>query len=282
VEAGTGSSIHIASEPAQREAAAGTGAGADVGVITVIPEATQAVAARLGLRPESKNGLIFNCGSVNVPGKTVTVAACQLLKQGERSVGPALEHLRKNYDPQIIVLADIAGGIQRQVHLGEVVISTQVVSYDLRKETAGRTFRRGDEWQAPAEIGHAVNRFFADHGYPAKITGMLWRGEGIVRVHESPVGSGNAVVAYRDSEIVRYLLDYNDKILDVDMESGGLAHALHDLPVTQRPTGWLVIRGISDHADEKKNNRYRRAACFNAAATIYALLPYLPAQRDCP
>jgi adenosylhomocysteine nucleosidase len=276
IEAGTGSKIHITGRKAGQEAAAESDEGVDIGVITVIPEATQAIAGRLGLRPETKNGLTFNCGSVDAGGKAFTVAACQMLKQGERSVGPALEQLRKNHNPQIIVLTDIGGGIQRQVRLGEVVISTQVVGYDLRKETPDGTIRRGDEWQAPAEIGHAINDFFKDNGYPAEIEGRLRKGEGHIRIHESPVGSGNAVVASKDSEIVKWLLAYNDKILAIDMESSALAHALHDLPATERHRGWLIIRGISDHADEKKNDKYRRIACFNAAATLDALLPYLP------
>jgi adenosylhomocysteine nucleosidase len=276
IEAGTGSTIHITSRKARQEAAAESGEGVDIGVITVIPEATQAVAGRLGLRPEIKNGLTFNCGSVDVGGKTFTVATCQMLKQGERSVGPALEQLRHNYNPRIVILADIGGGIQRQVRLGEVVISTQVVGYDLRKETPDGIIHRGDEWQAPAEIGHAINDFFKDNGYPAEIEGRLPKGEGYIRIHESPIGSGNAVIACKDSEIVKWLLAYNDKILAVDMESSALAHALHDRPSADRRCDWLIIRGISDHADEKKNDKYRRIACFNAAATLDALLPYLP------
>ena len=276
MKAGEGSSINVTRPSPDSAAAQRSGQGVDVGILTVITEETQAVAQVLGLEPESKNGLSFNCGTVSGAARPITVAACQMLKQGEHSVGSALEHLKRNFSPHIVVLTDIAGGIQPDARLGEVVISTRVVSYDLRKETPERVIRRGQEWQAPAEIGHAVNQFFADHGHPAAISGMLRKGTGNVRVHEGPVGSGNAVIAHRDSDIVKYLLAYNDKILHVDMESGGLAHALHDQPAAERPSGWLVIRGISDHADEKKNDTYRYIASFNAAATLEAILPYLP------
>jgi adenosylhomocysteine nucleosidase len=210
----------------------------------------------------------------------ITVAACQLLKQGEPAVGPALDHLKRNYRPQIVVLVDIGGGIDPRVRLGEVVISTRIVGYDLRKETPGRVIHRGQEWQASAGIGHAVNTFFADKGYPAEVSGMLRKGTGQVRVHEGPVESGNAVIAHRDSEIVQYLHAYNDKILDVGMESGGLGQAIHDQLAGEQPSSWLVIRGISDHANEAKDDRYRYIAAFNAAATLHAVLPYLPVRPN--
>ena len=273
---GNNASINVGTASAGRPEPEKPGQPTQVGILTVIPEETQAVAQVLGLEPDGSKGPSFNCGTVGGRDQPITVAACQLLKQGESAVGPALDHLKRNYRPQIVLLADIGGGIDPGVRLGEVVISTRVIGYDLRKETPGRVIHRGQEWQAPAEIGHAVNTFFAEHGYPAEVNGMLRKGTGKFRVHEGPVGSGNAVIAHRDSEIVQYLRAYNDKILDVDMESGGLGHTIHDQPPGEQPSSWLVIRGISDHADEAKDDRYRYIAAFNAAATLHAILPYLP------
>ena len=153
----------------------------------------------------------------------------------------------------------------------------RVVCYDLRKETSQRIIRRGQERQAPAGIGHAVNRFFADHGEPATITSQIpGTAPSLIRVLNGPVGSGNAVIAHRDSEIVSYLHAFNDKILAVDMESDGFSQAFHDRPHAKQPSGWLVIRGLSDHADEQKNDDYHHIAASNAAAVLRELLPYLP------
>jgi adenosylhomocysteine nucleosidase len=273
-----GNNSSITTRPASHRASAAQTPSprVDVGVLTVIPEETQAVAQVLGLEPDDSKSPSFNCGTVDGRDQPITVAACQLLGQGEPAVGPALGHLKRNYRPQIVMLVDIGGGIDSRVHLGDVVVSTRVIGYDLRKETPDCVIHRGQEWRAPAEIGHAVNTFFAEHGYPAEVSGMLRKGTGKIHVHEGPVGSGNAVIAHRDSEIVQYLRAYSDKILDVDMESGGLGHAIHDQPAGEQPSSWLVIRGISDHADQAKDDRYRYIAAFNAAATLYAIMPYLP------
>jgi adenosylhomocysteine nucleosidase len=64
------------------------------------------------------------------------------------------------------------------------------------------------------------------------------------------IGSGDAVIADAQAEILTYLASFNDKVLAVDMEAGGLSLARYERPViTGRPCGWVVIRGISDTAD---------------------------------
>jgi adenosylhomocysteine nucleosidase len=275
VAAGPNAVINVTTE-SRRPPSAGKDEAADVGIITVISEEARAVRRELNLKPDVKDGVSFDSGIVSMGGRTIAVAALQALSQGEDPVGSAFARMREYFSPKIVILAGIAGGIHSGVDLGDVVIAARVISYDLRKETAGRTLRRGQERQAPAEIGHAVNRFFADHGEPACFKGS---GQGdtpqAFRVLGGPVGSGNAVIAHRDSEIVRYLLAFNDKTLAVDMESGGLSQAQHALPAGQRPVGWLVIRGISDHANEEKNDDYHRIAAARAAAVLREMLPYL-------
>jgi adenosylhomocysteine nucleosidase len=252
------------------------GDGVDVGIITVIPEETRAVRHVLSLEPGVKNGLSFYLGTMRADGRVITVAALQALSQGQDPAVSAFNHLREHFSPKIVVLTGIAGGIHPDIHVGDVVITTRVICYDLRKETSEHTLRRGQERQAPAAIGHAVNRFFTDRGDLAHIKSQTIGTTEAIRVLEGPIGSGNAVIAHRDSEIVKYLLAFNDKILAVDMESGGLGQAHHGLPAGQRPSGWLVIRGISDHADKNKNDDYHHIAASNAAIVLRELIPYLP------
>ena len=277
---GHGATINISAESPRQTTPPEDRAGIDVGVITVVTEEAQAVRRALGLKPDRSNGLTFDLGTVDTGRQALTIAALQTLSQGEGPVASAFSHLRETFNPEVMVLTDIAGGINRDVHLGDVVVATRVICYDLRKETSERIIRRGQERQAPAGIGHAVNRFFADHGEPAIITSQVpGTAPGHVRVLKGLAGSGNAVIAHRDSEIVSYLLAFNDKILAVDMESDGFSQAFHDRPRAERPSGWLIIRGISDHADGQKNDDYHRIAASNAAAVLRALLPYLPSSQ---
>ena len=271
---GTGAIVNIHS--AQTPSPAGQGA--SIGVVTVISEEADAVRYSLGLEPTEVGHLGFDVGTLQVRGEPVTVAATRALTQGQESAMAAYNHLREHFDPAIVILTGIAGAIHTDARLGDVVVATRVVCYDLRKETPSATRYRGQEREAPAVVGHAVNAFFTDNGEPAELSiEEPGNTKGTVRVLNGPIGSGNAVIADRDSGILKFLARFNDKILAVDMESAGLSQAHHEgLTASGRPLGWLVVRGISDDASKQKNDDYHRLASRNAAIVLRELLPYLP------
>ena len=161
---GPGATVNINAAQAPRQG----GRNAGVGVITVIAEEAAAVRVSLGLEPAEVGGRSVDVGTVHVHGKQVTVAASRALAQGQESAMAAYNHLREHFHPAVIALTGIAGGIHRDVRLGDVVVATRVVCYDLRKETPSGTLYRGREQQAPAIIGHAVKEFFTGHGDPAE------------------------------------------------------------------------------------------------------------------
>ncbi|MGH3722228.1 MAG: hypothetical protein ACRDRI_25995 [Pseudonocardiaceae bacterium] len=275
---GPGATVNITSSATRgRTAARERDERWDVGVITVLSVETHAVQHALELTPKKAGGLHFHVGKLTTDDRSAKVVATRTLSQGQRSTMAAFGHLRRHYDPKVVVLVGIGGGIHADVLLGDVVVATRVVYYDLRKEKITGTQHRGEEKEAPVEIGHAVNCFFTDNGEPAE-----FREEGpgnavrSFRVRTGPIGSGDAVIADRDSEILKYLAQFNDRILAVDMESGGLSQACHEQSVMSgRLQGWAVVRGISDDASHRKNDDYHRIAAWHAAVVLRRLIPYL-------
>jgi adenosylhomocysteine nucleosidase len=151
------------------------------------------------------------------------------------------------------------------------------VYYDSRKIKADDVQRRGEERETPARMVHAVNAYFTDHGSPAGIRGQIdGHRKRTFEVLHGLVGSGEAVIADRNADERRYLKHYNDKVLAVDMESGGLSQYCQENSVSSSPNpGWVVVRGISDNADQEKNDDHHELAAFNAAHVARELLPYL-------
>ncbi|MDS1271830.1 5'-methylthioadenosine/S-adenosylhomocysteine nucleosidase [Lipingzhangella sp. LS1_29] len=251
----------------------------DIGVVTILAEEAQAIHDTLGLarEPGRAGGLIFHTGRIEDHGQTKRVVATRTHGQGQRSAMAACEHLRQHFNPRLLVLFGIGGGLD-DIDVGDVVIGTRVVYYELRKEKPEATVRRGEDRETPAEIVHSVNAFFTDHGEPAEFPGQVdeFR-ERTFRALPSPIGSGEAVVADADSDIRSFLAGYNDKILALDMEAGGLSQFWQEnsADLGHNP-GWLVVRGISDNADSAKDDRHHRLAARNAAHVLRALLPYLP------
>ncbi|WP_017599858.1 5'-methylthioadenosine/S-adenosylhomocysteine nucleosidase family protein [Nocardiopsis lucentensis] len=251
----------------------------DVGVVTILPKEMRAVTAQLDLTSVRRDGLFFATGEVPTDSGTLRVTALQTHSPGQRSVMSALDHLRHHFDPRLWILVGIGGGLHPEhARIGNVIVSTRVVYYDSRKITDGdETQRRGEERQAPARMVHAVNAFFTDHGEPAMIRGQY---EGhrkrTFEVLPGLIGSGEAVIADRDSRIRHFLTGYNDKVLAVDMESGGLSQYWQENSVRGEDNpGWVVVRGVSDNADQTKDDRAHDLAAHNAAHVVRGLLPYL-------
>ncbi|WUH97236.1 5'-methylthioadenosine/S-adenosylhomocysteine nucleosidase [Spirillospora sp. NBC_00431] len=264
--------VNVGTAPRAQDAPAGV----DVGIITILDVETDAVRLALDLREDPIDSLRFYTGEVPAARKPVTVAAIRALDQGQRSAILAYDNLCAHHDPTVVVLAGIGGGLHKDVRKGDVVVATRVVYYDLRKETPDGTQRRGEERHAPAGVGHAVNAFFTDHHpgeFSVKDPGGTAR---TVRFHHGPIASGDAVVADRDSGIVRFLAGFNDKILAVDMEAAGVGQACHERSAsTARPHGWVVVRGISDDANPAKNDDHHGIASWHAAVALKKLIPYL-------
>ncbi|MFF6904816.1 hypothetical protein ACFY9Q_02620 [Streptomyces sp. NPDC012389] len=252
----------------------------DIGIVTILSEELRSLCDELKLeRHKELGGLYFYRGEHSTPDSTVRIVATQTQSQGQRSTMAALENLRRLYRPRLWALVGVGGGIHDDyARIGNVIVSTEVVYYENRKvNPLGDVRRRGEHRQAPAPVVHAVNAFFAEYGSPARIHGQLAsRSSQEYEVHPGLIGSGEAVVADRNSDIRRYLADYNEKVLAVDMEAGGLSqywqeNSIHD---AMNP-GWIVIRGVSDNADEEKGHAHHELAARNAAHVLRLMLPFL-------
>ncbi|OLF18426.1 5'-methylthioadenosine/S-adenosylhomocysteine nucleosidase family protein [Actinophytocola xanthii] len=249
----------------------------DFGIVTVLPAETRAVLDVLQLTDDGSTGQRFYTGQLDVPGGTTKLVATQPTGQGQRPIMAALTNLRDRYSPAVVALVGIGGAIHGDVAIDDVVLATRVVFYESRKLLPGRILRRGQELQAPNEITHSVNAFFIAADEPAVLPGR-----GVAqsfRVHHGVIGSGEAVIADADDEIRRYLNDYNDKTLAVEMEAGGLSQFCHDTTTRSGgPLGWLVLRGIADRADPDKDDRHHETAAVHAAQALRYLIPYVRPQ----
>lgn len=253
----------------------------EIGIVTILATEAKAVLTEFGLTEDEARTReqTFYTGNVKVHGGAVDVVATRASGQGQRATMTALGNLRRHYDPAVLVLVGIGGAINRVVAIDDVVVATRVVYYDLRKVTPKGVRRRGEDRESPAWMVHAVNSFFTDHGEPAQLhTGESARPAASFRVFHGPVGSGDAVIADRQSGIRKYLNSYNEKVLAVDMEAGGLSQFCHEASSASGAIpGWVVIRGISDHADHTKNDDRQDSAARNAAHTLHCMLPYIRA-----
>jgi adenosylhomocysteine nucleosidase len=269
----------------------------DIAVITIVSEQTAAIRAALEGAQDFNEWVgparrWFTSGTLpplDDSAAGIRVIATQTMDQGNRSVISAYNELRRQGRTKLAVLVDIAGGIHRDVRLGDVVVADRVIYYDQRALTAEGTQRRGDTFRLPTEIASTVNRFFALNGEPtvlpatAAAAELMSRAEAacdqpsppVFRIRKGPIASGEAVIKHRDDETRMWIHGFNDKTLAVETEAAGLAVAAHEEGRDNPSYGALVIRGISDHADQDKNDEWRTVAAAHAVLALRAMAPVI-------
>jgi nucleoside phosphorylase len=94
------------------------------------------------------------------------------------------------------------------------------------------------------------------------------------RVLAAPMASGSAVIADPDVWIRLKAMGMR-KITAVEMEAATIATVAHD-----RRLPWLVAKGVMDHADTRKDDRYKQFAARASAQVMFALLERLVAKTD--
>jgi nucleoside phosphorylase/predicted nucleotidyltransferase len=184
--------------------------------------------------------------------------------------------------PQLVMLVGIAGGISPEdVSLGDLVIPEAIFDYEAVKVT-----HKGEEPNgmiapispAPYQLikqqdwsrwTKNVGRTRPGHGLLSSALGRM-RGRPMkeLRIHfDGPMASGHKVIA--DAERGQALRAVHRKTTSIDMESWGVAEACIS---SRHPTPFVVIKAISDYADEQKNDGWHEFCCRAAATFAVELL----------
>lgn len=225
----------------------------------------------------------------------VAAASMSLKTPGQAHASVISTHAVGRWKPERVVLLGIAGSLEpSRLQLGDVVISYEIYGYEVGDATDnGINFR-----PTVNQIGAAdLDRVRAFRDDPKDYQG--WQKECMEaaskleldlssrppQLHLEVTASGNHVVkSVAEGQKLRDKI--NNKISAVEMEARGVHQALY-LGAQRADT--LMIRGISDYADEKKaeleettKDAWRTFAAGNAARLLMALWRRGPVQPISP
>lgn len=175
------------------------------------------------------------------------------------------------FRPRILCMTGICAGVRGETHLGDVIVANPTWDYGSGKYSSGEDGK---------EVFEQSNYHF---GLSSRIRGLVEPLEGetealseirkrfpgekpatVTRLHVGPFASGAAVIA-RD-EIMQWIKNQNRKLMAVDMEAHAIACAAHEMPPPVME--FLVVKGVSDFADEAKGDKERRFAAYASAAVL--------------
>ncbi len=176
-----------------------------------------------------------------------------------------LQHLKPNY----VLMVGIAGGVEGEVNLGDVVVCEEVIYYENTKENPGFSDQRPQVLRADWMLLDRAKNY----------TDINWhnlihaerpadpRSTDAPTVHFGPIASGEKVIANADR--LEELKQLHSKLAAVEMESFGVALATSEW--TGNPK-FIAFRGVSDYANESKEDSWQAYAADSAAAFTVGFL----------
>lgn len=225
----------------------------------------------------------------------ISTLACIAGQMGPIPALQAATRLLEFSDVRLLVLLGIAGALDGDVSVGDVVVASEVNEF----QANSKAISNGDEyqirysgrhWPLAYPIREAIEHFEfaggdnfrrwragAEHDYasltvPNKAQFCPPR----PRVHVGPLASGSIVAA--SQAFIEELKRINRRFVAIDMEAAGVAPAAAE---RIHPVAWMAVRGISDRANEEKSaldvqgkGAWRRYCVHNATSFLKNLLAW--------
>jgi nucleoside phosphorylase len=188
---------------------------------------------------------------------TTAVTLSGMGSQGVAGATLSVEALIRYWGPDAVVLVGIAFGAYPAKHLpGDVLVSEHLIPYE-RQKVAGKAVFRSARPSASAAL---LNRF------RNAIDWSFLRPDGEpCRMHIGALLSGEKVV--NDPRFKAELLREFPEAVGGEMEGTGLWSA-----ADREKTHWIVVKGVCDWADGKKNDGYQEMAAASAVSLCACVL----------
>jgi nucleoside phosphorylase len=197
------------------------------------------------------------------------LVSLSLAKMGRINAATATADAIRRWRPRYLLVVGIAGGLSDAgVDLGDVLVSDQIVDYELQKLLLDGPEVRYEVHRADQRLLEAATDFPLPDWSDLRLPQRPRKGQ--PRRHIGPIATGDKVDA---AGVVKRYRGAWPKLIGIEMEAGGAATAAFQSTLLP---GFFVIRGVSDMADPNKSTapvrRWRKYACAVAAAYTVALL----------
>lgn len=241
----------------------------DFAIITVLDIELQAllncIDAPVPINPPG-DPYTYHLGRIELPaGHAYTVLITQLSHMGDVEAAAATTHIIERWKPGALILVGLGGGIGANgVRVGDVVIAESVFYYEPAKVWPRRRENRPQMFQCDVVL-YSKARTLGES--PAWLAGAPPLAMPLDTPHArtGPIGAGEKVI--QRPRVLNTLLQACPILQAVANEGAGVARAAS---ISRTP--FLEIRGISDLADGRGDNRWRAQAANVAAVLTRNLL----------
>lgn len=227
-----------------------------------------------GLSPidDIRNNVVFQIVNIDTHGVPVRLALATQEEMGLVSASILSTISLMTYHPKLLVMSGVCAGVEGQASIGDLIVADPVFNYEAGKRTPEgfeANYTQRHLTRKCREIAEKLknNRTFLrsikdswdiDTGKPHTE----------IDVHIAPMGSGSSVVT--EPKVLEDVSHHQRKITGIDMESFAIGQSAYE--VLREETPWIVVKGVQDYANEKKNDKSREYAAYVSAKFVIEFL----------
>lgn len=193
------------------------------------------------------NRFAWQVGTISGEGRSASYRVVLALAGKPTNVSSALATLEtvQRWKPRYTLLVGIAGGLPREgLVKGDVVISSVIWAYEYGKHTAG--FHPRHDFTYPVDGALLRTASTVSNRWRENIRVQPPEAGQSPKVLTGPIASGEKVIDSITNEFFEAVLKAWPKLQAVEMEGAGAASAIAEIHERGWPSGFLMIRGISD------------------------------------
>jgi len=207
----------------------------------------------------------------------VGVAFFKFPERGNSNSSSQTTEIIRNFSPRFIILVGIAGGVKKNINLGDVAVSDNLKYYEYKKISKEREEPRDISIEPPSNELKDIIQYVGE-GWKDKIK----TSRPDEKLKEEPkvvhglIMSGETILSGKvRGKVPQYIFDIiiSEKPIAFETEAGGVAKACYQ---TNHSSDYIVIKGISDYVDVKESQalreEWRNYASEVAAAFSYGFI----------
>ena len=198
----------------------------------------------------------------------VGVAFFKFTERGNLNSSSQTTEIIHNFSPRFIVLVGIAGGVKKNINLGDVAVSDNVEYYEYKKTDKEGEHPRPIPVEPPSKkLKDIIKNVGEDWKNKIKTSRPDGKPKEETKIVHGLILSGETILS---GKVPQDLLGRNP--IAFETEAGGVGKAVYN---THR-SDYIVIKGISDYVDVEESQvlreKWRNYASEVAAAFSYGLI----------
>lgn len=195
--------------------------------------------------------------------KGIRVVFTTMTKMGQLHSALSIKNTLSHFEVDSVILCGICAGLSKEVNFGDLIISEQIVDYEIAKIDSHGSNIRWNVYRSDYLLMTEMRNFDSNKWKQYVLNNFKEQVSSPPKIHCGTVLSGNKVIA-NEAEAGKLASIWHNA-QGLEMEAAGMAAALYTTP---NSPSFIMVKSVCDYADSNKNDEWQEYAAQTAAAFV--------------